>query len=220
MIDLPSKLDGKPKISYSQMNTFTSNKCFNLGAVHGMYEYFQKYFLKKRFPDEMGWGEFGNKVEDSIETQDFSKFSEKEAKILKQIKPLPVFQKELIVDFGDFVAQGFLDNCTEDMSHIIDFKTASENSVKQYYSKDYKQLLFYAFLAWKKTGNIPESVKVVAILRDGNPYKGEKLTVADKPPRYIPIEFTEKDLEDVEVWMYNAVSGISEYYKIFKELNR
>lgn len=220
MIDLPSKINGKPKISYSQANLFMGKTCFNLGAVPGMYEYFQKYFLRKKFPDEMGWGEFGRNVEDAIETQDFSKFSEKEAKILKRVKPLPIFQKELVVDFGDFVVQGFLDNCTEDMTEVIDFKTASENSVKQYYGKEYKQLLLYSLLIWKQTGVIPKNVKVIAILRDGNPYKGEELKVADKPPRHIPIEFEKKDLEDIEVWLYNAVSGISEYYKIFKELNK
>lgn len=218
MIELPKQKDGIPLISYSQLTSWFSAKAFNLSGRKGRDEYIQKYFLGKEFGDDMGWADFGNKVESAIETQDFSNFTEPEAKVLKTIQPLPVFQYKMIIPFDGFNLIGFIDNCKEDLSELIDFKTASENSVKQYYTEDYKQLDVYALGVKKITGKMPKKAKVLAILRKGNPFRGEPLEVDDKEPRYINREINKAKLEKAETWIYKGVNEISDYYKVYKKL--
>lgn len=218
MIELPKQKDGIPLVSYSQISSWFAAKAFNLSGRAGKDEYIQRYFLGKDFGDDMGWAEFGNRVESAIEKQDFSGFSDSEAKVLESIQPLPIFQYKMIIPFEGFNLIGYIDNCNEDLSQIIDFKTASEKSVTKYYTDDYKQLDVYALGVKKLTGKMPKKAKVLAILRKGNPFRGEPLEVDDKEPRYINREINKVKLEEVEAWIYQGVNEISDYYKVYKKL--
>jgi len=220
MIDLPKKdKNGTPMTSYSQCSMFNKDKGFNIQSCEGKYEYIQRYFLGKQFPDTMGWAAFGNKVEDAIEKQDFSKFTKEEAEVLKKVPHHPVFQKELIVPFDGFNLRMFIDNATEDLSDFVDFKTGSENSIKQYYDKSYNQLEVYALGIKKVTGKLPKTSKVIAIMREGNPFRGEPLKVG-KGHRFIDRKIKLDDIKRTEEWIYETVEEISKYYKVFKQIQQ
>ena len=64
----------------------------------GNKEYMIRYFLGERFPD-MGWGQFGNEVEDCVTTGNCEPFDDEEMIIPRDVKPLGIFQDEIVVDF-------------------------------------------------------------------------------------------------------------------------
>lgn len=214
--------EGKPRISYSQVNLFKELKSFNMDR-EGWMEYVCLYFLGVCFEDS-GYGEFGHDCEDYIaERLHAHKFTDKEKSVLETIKPLGKFQTRLEVDFGDFVLLLIIDDANEDFSMIRDYKTGSETSLGKYRKDDYFQMDYYALGVQKNFGKIPE-MEVCAIERKGNPKfgKGEKgrgaLTVGDKV-WYIPRETDEQRLAGVEHDIREAVKEISKWYKIFKKIN-
>jgi len=216
MIKLPKEKDGRPVTSYSQISLWNDKSSFNL-KTEGKIEYIRKYFFGEKYEDEFGWAEFGRKVEDALEANDFSSFTEKEIEVLKQVKTYPVFQKEMTIDYGDFDLFGIIDNCTEDLSEMQDFKTASENSAKKYNSPDYKQLTIYTSAIYRQTKKLPKKVKVCVIERKGNPMKGEILTVGEKTWD-IDKKITKTDIKKVDEYVIKTVKDISETYKVFEKL--
>ena len=216
-IKLPKEKDNKPVTSYSQVSLWREKKSFNLGTK-GYIEYIRKYLFGEQYPDPHGWAAFGRKVEDALEANDFKGFTEREVTVLKKVKTLPVYQKDMHIDYGDFTLYGIIDNCTEDLSKFKDFKTASKNSAKKYESPDYKQLHIYASAILKQTGKLPEEVSVCVIERFGNPFKGESLSVGNdvwEIEKTIKIE----DIEAVDNYVLSVVAEISNCYKVFEKLN-
>lgn len=211
--------DGKPRVSYSQVKLFNEAKSFNLG-VEGILEYMAVYFLGYNFPDK-GWGQFGHEVEDYIaERKGADFFSEREKKVLEQIKPLGVMSDEFSIDYGEFVLTGIIDDRSEDWARLRDYKTASKNSSKQYEKDDYVQLDLYALKAIEETGIIPE-LEVCVIERKGNANFGggrDALTVG-KDVWYIPKQTSEERLTELKQNIFETVVKISDFYKLFLKLN-
>lgn len=221
MIELPRTDEaGKPRISYSQVKLFNDPKSFNL-QVEGELEYMAIYFLNHSFSDT-GWGQFGKDVEAYIADREKADcFTDKERATLEKIEPLGVTSDKFSVDFGEFVLTGIIDDRLEDWSKIRDYKTASKNSKKQYETNKYVQLDLYAMAAIQETGKIPE-LEVCVIERKGNANYGggrDALTVGSNI-WYIDRETTEERLEMLREEIRETVVRISEYYKIFKNLNK
>lgn len=219
-IQLPKTTkEGKPRISYSQCNLWKESSSFNMGT-EGWIEYICQYFLGFSFEDK-GWAEFGHDVEDYITKRDKeSKFNDKEKYTLDKIETLGVFQKEIEVDFGDFILLVIIDDMLENMSRIRDYKTGSSNSCERYRKDDYCQMDVYALAIFKKFGIMPEA-EVCAIERKGNCMFGggrKALTVGDQI-WYIPREITEERLEWLENDIRETVQEISENFKVFKKIN-
>lgn len=215
---LPANRDGKPYISYSQYSLWKEMKSFNFGII-GKLEYFASYFIGHRSPD-IGWAQFGIDVEDYICNKvGADKFTDEELKTLNKVKPLGQFQNEIWLDLGGFFLLGYIDDQNEDGTHIIDYKTASKNSIKKYYAPDYNQLKSYALKHFKETGVIPK-LEVVGIERNGNAMYGgrEALTVGSEIWR-IPIQTSAQELEELEKDIIKVAHEISEYYEIFLKMN-
>lgn len=226
--NLPQKDEnGVPYISYSQISSWNDKKSFNLG-IEGKLEYMLHYFMGIDFPD-MGWGEFGQDVEDAILTQDFSKFSEEETNTLKKVEVLPVSQYKVYVNFYDeegssllFYVYGLIDNASEDLSYIKDFKTASANSKAKYYTKDgYKQLDLYAMGILEKTGVLPTKILVDIIERSGNAFKGGRavLKVGNETwqvDREIP---TEDEMVELRKYVLRTATEVASYKDVFDLIN-
>lgn len=228
-IILPStNEEGKPRVSYSQINSWKSATSFeqpkNIDGkemkLSGKAGYVLSKFLNYKFPDtpKQKFAPFGEKVEDAICKQVYKDFYKNEIEILKSIKPIGIFQKEFEIDFDDFVLTGFIDDSNKDASHLRDYKTCSKSSVKQYYEDDYWQLDIYAMDKWKKTGILPKHLEVVAIERLGNPFRNEELTVGDNV-WYIDKETSEERLMYIESQIRNIVEEISNCYKIFLSMS-
>lgn len=220
MIELPKKAkNGKPRISYSQYNLYNSIKSFNLDK-EGFHEYIICYFMGYHFRD-LGWGEFGHDVEAYVTKKEREhKFSNEEIKTLDKVEVLGELSDSFELDFGDFILTGIIDDRKKDWSKIRDYKTASKNSKKRYYSPDYKQLKFYAMKGLEVTGEIPE-LEVLCIERKGNcTFSKDRrdLTVGENIWS-IPIETSINELSELEEDLRRTVHEISDLYKVFKKVN-
>lgn len=220
-IMLPKKDDnGKYYLSYSQVKSWQELKGFNTGKP-GKHEYIMRYFFGESFEDKGGFGQFGKEVEDYITLRESSdKFSSEEKKLLDTIHPLGNFQVEFKLDYGDFYVLGYIDDATEDLSYIRDYKTASEKSKEKYYKDDYTQLDVYALAVKQITGNIPK-LEVKVIERLGNGFRGGRdvMTVGDRTWT-IERETSEERLESIYKNIEMTAIEISDYYKVFLKLNK
>lgn len=250
-IVLPKTLeDGTPYVSYSQIKNWNSLKSFNL-KIPGNLEYIMEYFFGEKFGD-MGWAEFGQDVENYICYRDFSEeqikeldaqvlannkkygkdeklisaslasFTEEEKKIMNTIEPLGVFQQEAIIDFGRFKLLGYIDDMSKDITHIRDYKSASDNSRKQYYEDDYYQTDIYAMWVKQETKKLPEKTDVVIVERAGNCFRGGGRSVLSVKGQ---VWYHERQI-NVERQIYlkkyieKTVKEISDCYKVFLKLNK
>lgn len=238
--------DGNYYISYSQYNSFKSASGFNTG-LPGDLEYMQGYFFKKRWEDQ-GWGLFGSQAEDYICYRDYleseieeldaglieqgqptiteaiNSFTKEERETLDTITPLGNFQVEVKFWLSENVyIYGFIDDATDDLSHIRDYKTASKNSKARYYKDDYKQLDIYALWARQQTGKIPEQLEVVIIERKGNCFGLENrrdLLSVGKEVWYLDRKTSEERLFQIEMDVKRTVEQISDMYKTYLSLQK
>lgn len=220
-VDLPRKdKDGINYISYSQYTSFKGETGFNTG-LPGQWEYIQSYFLGKSWPDQ-GWAQFGKDVEDYIcERKASETFRENEKKTLEKIVPLGRFQQEVKLWIAkDLYLLGYIDDATEDLMHIRDYKTCSSNSSKKYYEPEYEQLDLYAMWVKQETGRLPEKLEVCMIERKGNVFgmkeRRDLLSVGNEV-WYHTRETSEERLEKVKNNLMKQVFMISDLYKVFKE---
>ena len=228
-IQLPRKNDkGKYRISYSQLNTFIGEEAFNkildtdgkLKNISGSTGYILNYFMGYVFPKSPMdiYAPFGQKCEAYIAEGIKDDLSEPERKMLDKIPTLSNFQELVEIDFGDFVIEGFIDNCNADRSHIVDFKTASVASSKKYEKQDYYQLDIYAMDYYKKFGRIPEKMEVIVIERGGSHFKPPLMVkgsfVIPKSTSIEKMEYVENDV------ILPTVQKISDCFKLFKKVQK
>ncbi|MEX0598709.1 MAG: hypothetical protein WD512_19655 [Candidatus Paceibacterota bacterium] len=202
---------GKPRVSYSQINTWT-NMSYEKEPKQA---YIREKFLgiPKMIPE--AFGQFGDAVEDYI---CFKKnewgFSQTELDTLNKIKPLGTFQTPILIDFETFVLIGYLDDSNK--TTIRDYKTASNSSKEQYLNGEYKKLHIYALDWLLNKGKMPKKLEVVIIERNGNAFGGGALTVGGQiwVKDFKP---TEEELLTMKKLIIDTVSEISDYYKVFKK---
>lgn len=211
--------DGTPYISYSQIKNWNDPKSFNL-RVEGKLEYMMQYFLGDEFPD-VGWGIFGTEVEEYIlERKHVQNFDDSERKVLDTIKPLDIAQQEGYIKFDGFFLKLYIDDCTKDYMHIRDYKTASLNSSKKYYTPEYWQLDTYGMWVRQETGKLPDKAELVIIEREGNCFRGGGrgvLRVKDEV-WYHDRELTEERQDTLRQNIIDTAHEISEYYKVYLKM--
>lgn len=207
-----SDATGKFYISYSQWSTWKKSKR----------EYIRQYFFGESF-DGNAYTEFGSKIGQSLENNDFSEFTKEEQKILKTIPRYDEFEREIKLDFGDFYVKGFIDTSSKPdekgIAKIADYKTGDKvKKAPEYQSDDYIQLDIYAAALEQEFGNLPESVSVYLIDRKGNAFQNEELVLGDG---FITItkDVNPKRIEQVKKDILKTVKEISEYYQVFLKLN-
>lgn len=204
---LPRKDDqGNSYISYSQLSTFKKD----IG------DYYNQYVLGKRFEGNV-YTEFGSKVGEALEHNDFSKFEPQEQDVLRQVIRLDEFEREVRLHYDGFYVLGFIDTNKADLSHIIDYKTGSEGKEEQYRQDGYTQLCLYALALRQETGVTPSRAHVNFIQRNGNPGKGEPLTVAPAAPQLIPVDISEERLKRVDWETLAVAKKMSEFYQKYRE---
>jgi hypothetical protein len=207
-MNLPTKdKEGKPYISYSQVSTF----------IKSPKEYIQKYFFKEPI-SFTAYLDFGSKVGEALEKNDFSAFEKDEEITLKKVIRLDEFEREVKYDFGEFYTIGYIDTNTKDLSYIIDYKTGSMDKESEYKKEEYIQPLIYAMSIEQETGKLPEKAEVVLIERYGNAFKGEILTVGQNI-KHIPISITKDRIENTKQLILSTVKQIEQYYNVFLKLN-
>lgn len=214
-------VNGKPRISYSQIKSWGSKEGFNKFEdrnISGSTEYILRYFLNYNFPSSPMdiYGKWGTMVEAYIAEGIKGDLTQEEMDILDKAPTLSKFQEEINIDFGDFVVTGFADSCNDDRSHIIDYKSASKTTAKQYSTPDYFQLDLYSLEKYKEKGLIPK-LEVVILERSGNHF-GKPLKCVGTFT--ISRETSAERLLWVESYVRSIVREISSCYKLFLEINK
>ena len=220
------KFIGKNCVSWSQIESFNDKKGFNTG-FEGKLEYILKYFLGATFPD-MGWADFGTQVENYItERTDADKFTEEERATLDKIKPLGVFQQEILIYIEelDTVVLGYLDDSTPPQEKTVellrDYKTKSASSKKDLHEDKKHQLEIY-ILGLREKGFEVKNAEYCIIERLGG-YEcmqggGRDVLKVGKEIWYEPYSWDEKRLEETKKLLVNTITEISDYWKLYKKV--
>jgi len=209
MIKLPRvDKEGRCYISYSQHSKWKDKKK----------DYIISYFFGERFQGN-AYTDFGSKIGEALENNDFSEFSPTEKKVLNKVTRLDEFEREIKLEMGEFYVLGFIDTNDKDCKILIDYKTGDLNKVAVYEDEKYDQLAIYAAAIEQETGILPEQAHVELIERTGNAFRGEPLLLG-KEVVEIPQDVSPERIEQVKEDVANVANEISEYYRVFNLLNQ
>lgn len=201
-MQLPRKdKDGNQYLSYSAISCFKKDEA----------DFYDRYIANKPFQGN-AYTDFGSKVGEALEHNDFSKFEESEQNILKQVERLDQFETKIKLQYDNFYVMGFIDTNKADYSKIIDYKTGGRDKEHQYKSEHYNQLDIYALALRQTYGITPECAQVHFIRRDGNAFQGEELTIANEKPTVIDIDISLERITRVYYEVIKTAEKISQFY--------
>ena len=219
--------EGKCYLSYSQIKTWKDSKR----------KYIREYFLKED-TDNVGlqkFGDFGHKVGEAFENNDFSAFEPDEIEFLKTVPKYDEFERKVRLDMDGFHIIGYIDTNTKPeegrvgkkkvkyIKKIGDYKTGDVekkgSSKVDYSSDDYLQIEIYAAALEQEFGKAPDQGDVFLIGRSGNAFAGEKLELTKE---FIPInrKVTKARLNQVLEEVQAIAEEISAYYEAFLKINK
>ncbi len=214
------KYNGLPKLSYSQIGSFTDPLYKN--------DYIRQYMFG--IPSEGGifavygsqcgeWWETGGQITGDM-------LSETDIAVLKKL-PRPenaFYEYEIVVELdteeGPICVQGFADQLVLEGNDatIIDLKTGNSSKKVEFYGGDeYQQTTLYSYHMETEGYNIKES-KVFLASRKGNGYKAYPLRL-DGPIIEIPTPYSKERAEKYFVKVRKTAKEISDMYKVFLKLN-
>jgi hypothetical protein len=201
-MDLPKKdKKGNSYLSYSQIQTFKRSKD----------DYYEQYILKKPFEGN-AYTDFGSKIGEALEKNDFTKFAKREQKVLGNITRLDEFERRVYLRYKEFYLIGFIDTNSNSLDKIIDYKTGGFGKHVNYMYDDYNQLQIYALALRQETGKFVKEATVEFIERSGNAFKGQQLSVAPKEPIIIHQDISETKLKRVYWDTLRTAKEIEEFY--------
>lgn len=201
-LELPRKdKNGNSRLIYSQIKCFKESK----------QDFINRYILDEPFVSNE-YIEFGSKVGEALETNNFNNFHELEEDILRKVERLDEFEKFVKLDFGGFIMYGYIDSNTHDLSKIIDYKTGGKKKELIYSKEDYTQLCYYALALRQEYGVTPDIAQVHFIRRGGNLYRGQDLVVAQEDPIIIDVDITEERLKRVYWDAIETAKEIEDFY--------
>lgn len=223
--------NGVSYLSYSQISTWLKSKR----------EYMRQYFFGEAFEGN-AYTDFGSKVGEALEHNNFEGFEPDEQEFLKTIPRYDHFEALIKLQLDGFYIKGFIDTMERigdeivvnkesgavfpvNVGSIADYKTGDIKKKKaDYESEDYIQLEIYAAGVQQMTGNLPEKSEVFLIGREGNPNsrkKGESkdLTLSQE---FITItrEITPEKIEAVKTLCQDVAEEISAYYTTYLKMNQ
>lgn len=219
--------DGTPYLSYSQISKWKKSKR----------DYIRKYFMGEPDDNEglQRYGDFGHKVGEALEHDNYEAFEEDEAEFLKTVPRYDRFEKFITLKMDGFYVQGYIDTMKLPDDHmgsghiidhipaIADYKTGDVkkkgSSMINYSSKEYNQLEIYAAGIEQTFGKIPDKAHVFLIGRSGNAFAGEELKLT-KEFLSIDRKITQKKVDAVKADVQKIAEEISEYYQAYLKLNQ
>jgi hypothetical protein len=217
--------EGHPYLSYSQISKWKKSKR----------EYIRKYFMGEPDDNEalQRYGDFGHKVGEALEHNNYEAFEEDEIEFLKTVPRYDRFECTVGLVMDGFYVKGYIDTLKLPDDHvkgsvvkhvpaIADYKTGDiekkGSSMIDYSSKEYNQLEIYAAHVEQTFGNIPEAY-VFLIGRSGNAFAGEELKLT-KELLIIDRELTKEKVDAVKADVQQIAEEISEYYQAYLKLNK
>lgn len=212
---------GKPKTSYSMCNSYKDEKYRD--------DVYIRYFLGIPIPSGE-FAEFGSSVGEYIEHKAKGEtktgcLSEEDVAILDDLIEYPVnsvYEDEIVIDFGDFVLEGYADRieyANNNIVNILDYKTLNIEKKSEYYSSDeYLQTVLYAYQKEKegfKIGN----VEVFGLGRKGSTLDGTgnfKMRLSGEKV-VIPTPYTKKRVKLALNMVKKTTEQISKDYEIYRK---
>lgn len=208
MIDLPKKdKEGKSYISYSQHSKWKYSKK----------DYIKAYFFGEKFEGN-AYTDFGSKIGEALEKNDFSAFNKIEIKTLNKITRLDEFEREIKLNLDGFYVLGYVDTNDKDCDILIDYKTGSLDKAVEYEADKYDQLVIYAAAIEQETGKLPSQAHVELIERVGNAFRGEELSLGNEVIQ-IPQDISPERVKRAKEEVVKVANEISDYYRVYKLLN-
>lgn len=211
---------GKPKLSYSQYTSYKDPEYQN--------QYYLQYFLGVELPSGE-FAEFGSScgeyIEDSANNivQRKGCLSEEDISVLDAIIDYPdgcVYEDEIIVDFGDFVSEGYSDRTwyrNDTDVEIRDYKSLNLDKKADFYaSEEYGQTTLYCYQKEREGYTIVNS-EVFGLGRKGSSLLGTgnfKMRLSGDY-KIIPTPYSKERAEKVIDDMRKVANQISDDYKIF-----
>lgn len=216
--------DGNYYISYSQISKWKRSKR----------DYMRKYFYGE--PDDnpalQKYGDFGHKVGEAYENNDFSKWSPLEAEYLQSLPFYDEFEREIKLKMKGFYVLGYIDSNTKaritdvnvkqeatyKVEKLLDYKTGDIAKRKpEYESSDYKQVAIYSAALQQEYGHLPDEAIVVLIGRDGNAFAGEELTLSMEHA-IIPKTINQDVIDETLEYVQQTAEEISRYYVAYLKM--
>ena len=214
MIKLPRKdKEGKHYLSYSQISMWKKSKR----------DYIREYFYGEKDTKDFlkPYGDFGSKVGEALEHNDFSGFHPHEQEFLKTIPRLEEFEREIFLQMDGFYMKGYIDTSTIPTTYVeqlADYKTGEiSKRTAEYESDNYIQTDIYSAALEQEFGKLPDIAKVIIIQRDGNAFKGEKLTLGDKF-HIVDKPVTRERIDQVKAECQAIAEEISKYYTVYLKM--
>ncbi len=207
--------EGVPYLSYSQYTKWKDKPR----------DYIRQYFFGEPEDNPMlrKYGDFGHKVGEAYENNDFSAWEDDEAEFLQTLPCYDEFEKKIKLEMPrGYYILGYIDSNTkvEDgyVKKLLDYKTGIISKKEgDYRSDDYKQVDLYAAALQQEYGTLPDEACVVLIGRDGNAFAGEELTLT-KEAVIIDRSLSQERCNEVALDFDGVAQEIAEYYEVFNKL--
>lgn len=210
---------GKPKLSYSQYSSYKDP------------EYQDQYYLQYFSGIELSSGEFaefgssvGQYIEDianKVEKPRKGFLSEEDCQVILNKVDFPdncIYEDEVVVDFGTFVCEGYIDRAKYDQKtvEIRDYKSLNLSKPEKYESEDYGQTTLYS-LQKERLGYEVINSEVFGLGRKGNSLEGVgnfKMRLSGET-KIIPTPYSKERANKVLEDITKVAKQISEEYKIY-----
>ena len=212
--------EGKYYISYSQINKWKRSKR----------DYIRSYFMGEKDDNKVLqiYGDFGTKVGESYENNDFSAWKDDEAEFLQSLPHLDEFERKVKLQMDGYYVLGFIDTNSKPVNvastncyveELVDYKTGEiDKRTPEYESDDYWQVDIYAAALHQAYGKYPDKGSVVLIGRYGNAFAGQELNLT-KEAAIIDRPISKERCDSVLSQVQEIAEEISAYYKIYLKLN-
>ena len=210
-------LNKKPKISYSQYNSWNSSEYRP--------DYIKQYMVGIPIPSGI-FADFGSSVGTWIEGKgtgnmnchdEYSHLLSDSDREFLQTLEYPdnsIYEDYIVVDMGDYCIEGYMDRGIYNKKSVIveDFKTGAIKKKKDYYaSPDYQQTRLYSYQK-ENEGYEIEDCRVLLLDRAGNNSAKSPIRLTGEI-EVIPTLYDRKDTEVFLEDVTRTVHEISDYYK-------
>lgn len=205
---------GKPKISYSQIDSW------NNPLYKG--QYIENYFLGMPSSGNI-FAEFGTKVGEWLEKEEESDLSFDDLSVLGKVgRPGGCeYEREIVVERpSGYVIQGFIDRTrsgewdNESQLEVVDFKTGNIEKKESFYaSEDYQQTTLYTHALLEEGEKVIWS-GVVMLGRKGNGSEKSPIRLSGEI-KDIETPYSKARADKFLKKCDKTVKDISEYYKVY-----
>lgn len=215
-------LNGRPKLSYSQYNSYNDPEY--------KYDYYVQYFMGFKIAGN-DFSTYGGSVGEYIEHKAIGEekrgvLSDEDVQFLDEMIDYPansVYEDEVALDLGEFVVEGYIDRTHYDFNNIIhirDYKSGNLLTKADYYASDeYQQTTIYCYFKEKQGFKIGTS-EVFMVGRKGNSLEGKgnfKMRLSGEH-LVIPTPYSTERGEKAIKSLKDTAKKISDEYKIYLKI--